>query len=91
MWVQVWGLPFDLFSKEVGQDISLKLGQVVEVDYEGLNSGQARFLQIRVEIPLDKPLCRGSQIKSPEGDIIWVAFKHERLVSFRFQCGLIMA
>ena len=40
MWVQVWGLPFDLFSEEVGQDIGLELGQVVEVDYEGLDSSR---------------------------------------------------
>lgn len=89
MWVQVWGLPFDLFFVEVGQDIGLALGRVVEVDCKGFTSDQARFLWIRVELPLDKPLHRGSQIKSPKGDVVWVAFKYERLVSFCFQCGLI--
>ena len=89
MWVQVWGLPFDLFFKEVGQDISLELGWVIEVDCKGLNSDQARFLRIQVEILLDRPLRHGSQIKSPKGYIVWVAFKHERLVSFCFHCGLI--
>ena len=89
MWVQVWGLPFDFFSKEVGQYIGLELGRVVEVDCKGVNSDQARFLRIQVKIPLDKPLCCGSQIKSPEGDIVWGAFKYERLVSFCFHYGLI--
>ena len=60
MWVQVWGLPFDLFFKEVGQDIDLELGRVIEVDCKGLNSDQARFLRIQVEIPLERPLRRGS-------------------------------
>ena len=32
IWVQVWGLPFDLFSEEVGNDIGKGLGRVVEVD-----------------------------------------------------------
>ena len=30
--VQVWGLPFDLFTEEVGLDIGMGLGRVVEVD-----------------------------------------------------------
>ena len=88
LWVQVWGLPFGLFTEEVGQDIGIGMGQVVEVECKGFTFDQARFLRIRVEIPLDKPLCRRSQIKSPEGDIVWVAFKYERMVSFCFNCGL---
>ena len=74
LWVQVWGLPFDLFSEEVGQEIGRGLGRVVEVDWKGSNSDQARFLRIRVEIPLDKPLLRGSQIMNPEGDVVgWLS------------------
>ena len=46
LWVQVWGLPFDLFNKEVGPDIGMGLGQVVEVDYKGFTSNQARFLRM---------------------------------------------
>lgn len=44
--VQVWGLPFDLFTEEVGLDIGMGLGRVVEVDYKGFTSDQARFLRI---------------------------------------------
>uniref|UniRef100_A0A7N2LRC3 DUF4283 domain-containing protein n=1 Tax=Quercus lobata TaxID=97700 RepID=A0A7N2LRC3_QUELO len=79
LWVQVWGLPFDLFSEEVGQEIGKGLGKLVEVDWKGSNSDQARFLRIRAEIPLDKPLQRGSQIMSPKGDVVWVAFRFERM------------
>nr|POE57912.1 hypothetical protein CFP56_63133 [Quercus suber] len=32
LWLQVWGLPFDLFNEEVGQEIGRGLGRVVEVD-----------------------------------------------------------
>ena len=44
MWVQVWGLPFDLLSEEVGRDIGNGLGKVVEVDLKAFSSDQARFL-----------------------------------------------
>ena len=56
MWVQVWGLPFDLINEDVGRDIGSGLGRVVAVDSKALTTNQARFLKIRVEIPLNKPL-----------------------------------
>ena len=77
IWVEVWGLPFDLFSEEVGTDIGKGLGCVVDIDSKSITSDRARFLQIRVEIPLDKPIHRGSKIQGPEGDTVWIAFKYE--------------
>ena len=56
MWVQVWGLPFDLINKDAGLDIARGIGKVVPVDCKALASDQAHFLRIRVEIPMDKPL-----------------------------------
>ena len=38
IWMQVWGLPFDLFSEEVGNDIGKGLGRVVEVDSKAIAS-----------------------------------------------------
>ena len=59
---QVWGLPFDLINEEAGMDIRKGLGHVVEVDSKALASEQAGFLQIRIEIPLNKPLHKGALI-----------------------------
>ncbi|KAK9989376.1 hypothetical protein SO802_029615 [Lithocarpus litseifolius] len=87
MWVQVWGLPFDLINEEAGLDIGRGIGSVVEVDCKALASDQARFLRIRVEIPIKKPLRRGGQVVSPEGDRIKVAYRYERLTGMCFHCG----
>ena len=56
MWVQVWGLPFDLILEEASRDIGSGLGTVIEIDNKAFSSEQARFVRVRVEIPLDKPL-----------------------------------
>ena len=89
IWVQVWGLPFDLINEDAGRDIGSGLGRVVDVDSKALTADQARFLRIRVEIPLNKPLQRGSPVISPEGDKALVAFKYERLVRLCYRCGML--
>ena len=87
MWVQVWGLPFDLINEDAGRDIGSGLGRVVDVDSKALSADQARFLRIRVEVPLSKPLRRGSPVISPKGDKALVAFRYERLVGLCYRCG----
>ena len=89
MWVQVWGLPFDLLVEEVGRDIGSGLGEVLEVDLKAFSSDQARFIRVRVELPLDKTLRRGGVVVSPEGDKVCIGFKYERLVGLCYQCGRI--
>ena len=56
MWVQVWGLPFDLLVEEVSRDIGNDLGKVLDVDLKAFLSDQARFTRVRVELPLDKTI-----------------------------------
>jgi len=65
------------------------LGRVIEVDCKAIKTDQARFLRIRVEVPLDRPLRRGCPIVSPEGDEAKVAFRYECLVGWCFACGRI--
>ena len=87
IWVQIWGLPFDLINVEAGLKIRNSLGQVVEV--EALTRDQVRFLQVRVVTSLDKPIHRGGSIVNPEGDKTWIAFRYERLCGLCFKCGKI--
>ena len=36
IWLQVWGLPFDLMNEEAGWEIGKGLGHVVEVDKKNI-------------------------------------------------------
>ena len=42
-----------------------------------------------MELPLDKPLCRGGVVASPKGDNVCIGFKYEHLVGLCYQCGRI--
>ena len=74
-------------TEDVARDIGSELGSITKVDNKPFDSDQARFLRIRVDLPLDQPLRRGSPIVNPEGDSFVVAFKYERLVGLCFTCG----
>nr|POE89688.1 hypothetical protein CFP56_38072 [Quercus suber] len=81
IWKNIWklkvpkkGLPFDLINEEVGKDISGGIGRVLEVDCKVIAADQARFLRIRVEFPLDKPIQKGALVLSPEAVRVQIAF-----------------
>ena len=52
-------------------------------------SEQAKFMRVRVDLPINRPLRRGGNIVNPEGEKFWVSFKYERLPAFCFLCGIL--
>ena len=57
-WIQVWGLPFDMLSKKTRKDIGNIIGKFVIADSRSWSSDQAKYMRIRVKIPLNKSLRR---------------------------------
>ena len=86
-WAQLQGLPFELMSKEVGQDIGRSRGRFIEVDKRAGQVDQAKFIRIRVDLPIEKPLRRGGHVVSKDGEKYWVQFRYERLPTFCYLCG----
>ena len=77
------------YWKRWGRDIGNGLGEVLEVDLKAFLSDHARFIRVRVELPLDKPLRQGGVVISLEGDKVCIGFKCERLVGLCYECGRI--
>lgn len=59
----------------------------MEVDKKTFLLDQARFIRIRVELPLEKLIRQGGWVVNPEGDQVRVGFKYECLVGLCYQCG----
>ena len=74
-------------SQDVGEEIGSKLGKFIEVDRRSWQSDQAKFMRVRVELEIDKPLRRGAYIASSDGERLWLTFKYERLPTVYFICG----
>ena len=65
------------------------MGRFIELDKRANQSDQAKFMRIRVELPVDKTLRRGGNVVGMDGDKYWVHFKYERLPTFCFFYGKI--
>ena len=74
---------------EARRDIGRGIGRVIKVDCKAIAADQAKFLRVRVDMPLDKPIRGRALVLGPEGDMVWVAFQYERLLELCFQCGLL--
>ena len=72
------GLPFEHMTEEVGRDIGGKIGRVIKVDKRSWQADQAKFMQVRVDLPIEKPIRRGGYVTNMDGERCWVSFKHER-------------
>jgi hypothetical protein len=88
-WIRIYNLPILSMVKEVGEDIGNNIGRLVEVDVPENGIGWGRFLRIRVEIDVTKPLLRGKILESEDGKPFWVEFRYEHLPIFCYRCGRI--
>nr|POE60702.1 hypothetical protein CFP56_50124 [Quercus suber] len=66
IWIQIWGLPFDLLTEETGRDIRNGIGKVVEIDATTFTTDQARILGHEAK-DCSTPRASG-QVKTPYGE-----------------------
>ena len=77
-------------TREMGEDIGQEIGRLIEVDVPEDNGvAWGRYLLIRVEIEIAKPLMRGCIIQVEEAAPVWVDFRYEYLPIFCYRCGLL--
>ncbi|XP_023924239.2 uncharacterized protein At4g02000-like [Quercus suber] len=86
-WVQIHGLPMRQQTKTTGEHLGGSLGEVVMVDVRGQGFSMGKFLQVRVDINIFEPLCRGRMVRMGGPMPVWVDFRYERLSIFCYWCG----
>ena len=63
-----------MMTEKLGRDIGSSLGVFITADTRSWSADQAKFIRIRVNIPIDKPLRRCGTVVSPEGEETLVFF-----------------
>lgn len=87
IWIQVWGLPLEYLSSEVGQKIGSPMGEVTEVVIPEKGSRNGRIMLLLVDIDITASLRRGMKLKLDDGAPFWVEFRYEKLPTFCCYCG----
>ncbi|KAF5458959.1 hypothetical protein F2P56_022951 [Juglans regia] len=85
-WLQMHDLPLGKMTKECGEQIGASVGKVLEVDAMDDGVGWGRFIRVKINMPLFKPIARGRFIHSTGGKL-WVPFQYEKLPKICFRCG----
>jgi len=69
-WIRVYELPLGKRSKEMAERIGSRIGKLVAVDPTLEAGGWARFIRVRVEIDITKPLRRAVMIGGTGGSTV---------------------
>ena len=89
MWIQIWGVPFEMMATKVALEIGNKMGVVEDVERRRRSEEQNLFLRVRVALPISKPIRRGGFLMGLDGNRHWVDYKYERLPVFCHFCGIL--
>ncbi|XP_058189268.1 uncharacterized protein LOC131306858 [Rhododendron vialii] len=87
IWVQIWGLPLQFYSHEVGTKIGNSMGEFLDISMPGSGCREGRLMKILVNINITTPIRRGMKLKLDDGDPFWVEFQYEKLPTFCCYCG----
>ncbi|XWS30044.1 hypothetical protein CRYUN_Cryun24cG0084200 [Craigia yunnanensis] len=84
----LWKMAEEL--EENAERIGLKIGVLKDMDESLETGGRARFLRIRVEVDITKPLKRVVMLAGGGGKReIWAQLCFERLLTFCYECGIL--
>ena len=87
-WVQLTGLPRELFSKEVGRKAATLMRDCEVIQIRETQEEESRKLfRLRVVVDVTKPLRRTIKIVTPSQQQYTGILRYERLPHFCFQCG----
>lgn len=86
IWVGVYDTPFILRTERVIGQIGNVIGEFLGWDNTG-EGKWGRFLRLRVLVDLNKPLKKGTILRSKEGAVYKISFKFGRLMDLCYICG----
>ncbi|KAH1107595.1 hypothetical protein J1N35_011363 [Gossypium stocksii] len=85
-WVQIQDIPFGFFSERLAVQLGNFIGGFVEYDGPILGKENRKFMRIRVQVDVRRPLTRKKQLMF-NGRCFYVRFKYELLSLFCFYYG----
>nr|GMD70849.1 uncharacterized protein LOC109179941 [Ipomoea batatas] len=82
--VQAYNIPPSMQTKKIAKMIGAFLGSFRMIDEANMDGLWRRFMRVRVQLDVTKPLKRKMRVKPPRGEAFYIDFKYERLTTFCF-------
>ncbi|CAA0843198.1 Unknown protein [Striga hermonthica] len=86
IWVQVWNLPLNWFSTDVGLKLGKIFKQVLDVNVPSRGLLAGKCIRLKVIMDAMQPLIRCANLQMGDKKIL-AQFIYERLTNFCFYCG----
>ncbi|KAL4317001.1 hypothetical protein AHAS_Ahas15G0341400 [Arachis hypogaea] len=85
--VQVWGLPEQFKTLEVGCKLGSKLGLITDIDFFKVKGKESRIIKAKVELEDDKKLRDSMKLMGPNQQPLEVGLRYERIGVFCTYCA----
>ncbi|KAL9689401.1 hypothetical protein QQ045_009786 [Rhodiola kirilowii] len=80
VWAQMHNLPMGAtLNDKYGEKLAGNIGKFVKVSQTESEGVRKRYVRVRVEVEIDRPLITGFLLNRPNRDPLWVTVKYERL------------
>ncbi|KAL9666550.1 hypothetical protein QQ045_000885 [Rhodiola kirilowii] len=86
VWAQLHNLSIGVMvtDRDTGEKLASHVGKFIKVDTE---ETKKKFIRVRVEIDIDKPVVTGFFLRWPNRDPLWISVKYKRMSSLCTGCG----
>jgi hypothetical protein len=90
IWIHVSKLLMWMMNRKVAEIIGNEVGEFMDVDDEENGTAVGRYLRVKVQIDIRRPLMRGVTMEEEGTDAEkWCPFEYEFLPEFCHCCGII--
>ncbi|KAL9660629.1 hypothetical protein QQ045_025446 [Rhodiola kirilowii] len=79
-----------LNDKEIGEKLAKYIGKFVKVSQNETEETKRKYVRVRVELDIDKPVVEGFYLRRQKRDPLLISVKYERLPSRCDRCGKIL-
>lgn len=76
-------------STRTGKILGSRVGSVIDVVPHNNGEMMGKFLQVRVRLDVEQPLCQGTKLFQPNGDVELIEFRYEKLPKLCYGCSRI--
>lgn len=88
-WVQIHNIPIVCMNQESAFQLGCKIGRVKEIDLGATGNCLGKFIRVRVEVDITKPLEKGILVDIDEQEAIPLILRYERMPDYCYDCGKI--